>query len=203
MGIVVLPAIGLYLLISVAVAIGTFRYARKHSKNAKLWGCSAALVMYLLVFWDHIPTLIAHKYYCEKEAGFWVYKTVDQWKVENPGVMETLVNNKGAPSQFEVFDDGHGDKNTYLLNGRFNWVVIKQDMSGLLSIIRTEQEVKDTKKNEILARYVDFSAGNSVKNTVGPPGPLKFWLSNRHCSDGGYNQDALRDFRNNFMGAEK
>ena len=24
------------------------------------------------MFWDHIPTVVAHKYYCEKEAGFWV-----------------------------------------------------------------------------------------------------------------------------------
>jgi hypothetical protein len=203
MGLVVFGAIGLYLLISVAVVIGAISYANKHGKSAIRWGCGAALVMYLLVFWDHIPTLIAHKYYCEKEAGFWVYKTVDQWKAENPGVMETLVNNKGAPSNYEVFDDGHGDKNTYLLNDRFNWIVIQQDMSGLLSIIRTEQEVKDTKKNEILARYVDFGSGNSVRNTVGPPGPLKFWLSNRHCNGGDYNQGLMYSFEGSVRGRTK
>ena len=111
--------------------------------------------------------------------------------------------NKGTPSRYEIFDDGHGKVNAYLLNDRFNWIVTQQDISSLLPIIRTEQQVKDVVKNEMLARYVDFAAGNSVKNTVGPPGPMKFWLHNGHCVGGGNNQDALRNFRNFFMGAEK
>jgi hypothetical protein len=205
MGLVVFGAIGLYLLISIAVVIGAISYARKHGKSAIRWGSGAALVMYLLVFWDHIPTVVAHRYYCEKEAGFWVYKTLDQWKAENPGVMETLPtpSKTGSPTRYEAYDDGHGKRDTYLLNDRFNWIVSQQDKSILLPVIRTEHEVKDIKKNEILARYVDFSTGNSVKDTVGPPGPLKFWLSNRHCLSGGNNQDALRNFRDNFYGSKK
>lgn len=202
-GLMVLLAIGVYLLISFAVMRWTVGYARKNGKSAKHWGWSAALVMFLIPFWDWIPTVATHQYYCATEAGFWIYKTPDLWKRENLGVMETLVANKGAPSRYEVFNDGHGERNTYLLNDRFNWIVTQQDISSLLPIIRTEQEVKDVQKNEVLARYVDFGSGNSVKNTVGPPGPLKLWLRNSSCIDGGINQDSLRNFRNNFMGAEK
>jgi len=190
MGFVIIVAMGLYLLISIGVVTSAISYASKHGKSALRWALSAALVMFLIPGWDWIPTVAAHKYYCEKEAGFWVYKTLDQWKAENPGVMA----NKGAPSRGETFDDGHGKTATYLLNDRFNWIVTQQDISGLLPIIRTEQKVKDAQKNEVLARYVGFGAGNSVKNNSGPQGPLKFWLHSGHCSGGEMNKSKLIHF---------
>ena len=142
MGFVILMIIAAYLLISAGVVAGAITYARKRGKSAIRWGLSAALVMFLIPGWDWIPTVVAHKYYCEKEAGFWVYKTLDQWKAENPGIAETLVANKGGAARGETFDDGYGKTATYLLNDRFNWIVTQQDISGLLLIIRTEQQVK-------------------------------------------------------------
>ena len=90
MGLVVFAAIAVYLIVSIAVVAFSARAAKKKGRSPWRWGGGAALVMYLLVFWDYIPTVVAHKYYCEKEAGFWVYKTVEQWKAENPGVAEVL-----------------------------------------------------------------------------------------------------------------
>jgi hypothetical protein len=203
MGFVVFAVMGLYLLISIGVVTGAIAYAKREGRNVKRWGWGAALVMYLIPFWDWIPTVAMHQYYCATEAGFWVYKTPEQWKKENPGVMETLVANKGAPNRNEQFDDGHGKTDIYLLNDRFNWIVTQQDFSSVLPIIRSEQQVKDTKTNEVLARYVNFSTGNSVKNTFGPPGPMKFWLHSGHCSGGGQNQDALRNYRNIFFGEQE
>ena len=199
MGFVIFVAMGVYLLISIGVVAWAASHAKKNGKSAKHWGWGAVLVMYLIPFWDWIPTVATQQFYCAKDSGFWVYKTLDQWKAENPGVMEILVANKGAPSRYERFDGGHRETSTYLLNDRFNWIVIQQDISFLLPIIRVEQQVRDVKDGEVLARYVDFGSGNSVKNTVGPPGPLKFWLHSGHCSGGGNNQDALRNFRDSFI----
>jgi len=202
-GLAYLVAFGVYLLISIVMVRGAIDYARKNDKSAKKWGFGAAFVMYSIVFWDWLPTVAVHQYYCAKESGFWVYKTLDQWKAENPGGMERLPapNPKGSPTKYEPFDDGHGKRNIYLLNDRFNWIVSQQDTSALLPIVRIEQVVKDVQKDEVLARYVDFGAGNSVKNFDGMP--LKFWLHNGNCSDGGRNQDALRNFRDNFYGSTK
>ena len=202
MGLVVFAVMGLYLLVSIGVVKGAIAYAREKGKSARRWGWSAALVMYLIPFWDWIPTVAMHQYYCATEAGFWAYKTPEQWKKENPGVIETLVANKGAPSRSEQFDDGHGKTKVFLLNDRFNWIVTHQDFSGALPIIRSEQQVKDAKTNEVLARYVDFATGNSVKNTIGPPGPLKFWLNSGYCgNDRNFGLFIL--FKRNFDGAEK
>ena len=86
----VLLAIGLYLLISVLVVRGCIGYARRNGKSVMRWGCGAILAMYLIPFWDLLPTVIANQYNCASNAGFFVYKTIDQWKVQNPGVLETL-----------------------------------------------------------------------------------------------------------------
>jgi len=205
MGLVIFMVMGVYLLISLGVVAGAVVYAQKHGKRAWLWALAAAFVMYNLVFWDWIPTVVAHRYYCEKEAGFWVYKTLEQWKAENPGVMETLPaqSKTGSPTKYEQFDDEYGETTTFLLNERFNWVVTQQDTFRLLPIIRMEQQVKDVKKNNVLARYVDFGTGNSVKNKVGPPGPLKFWLRNGHCNGGDRNSSLMWQFTEQFYGSKK
>ena len=161
------------------------------------------MAAYLLVFWDHIPTVLLHNYYCKKEAGFWVNKTLDQWKAENPGVMETLIASKGEPFRHEPFDDGHGKMDTYLVNDRFTWMVTQQDIFTWLPIIRTEWQIKDIQEDEILARYVDFGTGNSVKNTAGPPGRLKFWLSDPYCVNGEDRAIRSARFFRQFAGAER
>ena len=185
-----------FLLVFVVV-VSIVLYATRNKKSGWKWGWGAALLVYLAVFWDHIPTVVAHRYYCEKEAGFWVYKTLDQWKAENPGVLETLVANKGAPSTRK--GDAQNFTDTYFLNQRFNWVV-KKDGPFLLNRWRREQRVEDSKTGEVLARYVDFSTGNG--NISGEP-PIKFWLQNGHCIGGDHNQGMMYSFEHNLKGAEK
>lgn len=184
-----LVLIGITFLVVVPLAVG---YAAKHGRSKWRWGIGAFLLVYLPIFWDFIPTVAVHQYYCAKDSGFWVYKTLDQWKTENPGGMEGFVANKNAPQSQERFEDGLTE--TYRLNDRFNWIIIERDISSLLPVMRFEQQVKDVKKNEVLARYVDYATGNSVVHTIGPPGPLRFWLRNGNCSDGAINKSRLIHF---------
>jgi len=101
MGIVIIGVMGLYLLISIGVVAWAINYAKKNGKSAKRWGWGAALVMYMIPFWDWIPTVATHQFYCAKDSGFWVYKTFDQWKAENPGVIGTLTTQQVPPHLFE------------------------------------------------------------------------------------------------------
>ncbi len=179
MGLVILGALALYLLVSIFVVIGAIKHAKNNGKSTKRWGWGAVLVMYLIPFWDWIPTVAVHQYYCATESGFWVYKTPDQWKAENPGVAETLVANKGASSKRQGDMTNYTD--TYFLNQRFNWVV-KKTGPLLLNRWRWEKEVIDTNTNEVLVRYVDFSTGSGFIG--GPPRMLRFWLQSEHCVGG-------------------
>lgn len=182
----------LYLVVLVMVTRSAYRWAtRKEMSKRSRWLAAAGgfSLVYLPVFWDHIPTLVMHKYYCEKEAGFWVYKTLEQWKAENPGVMETLVANKGAQSK------RHGDMqnytDTYFLNQRFNWLV-RHNGPYLFNRWRHEQEVIDAKSREVLARYIDFSTAQ--KNRKAGWSGWKFWLDRRHCIGGAMNGGRLSTF---------
>jgi hypothetical protein len=87
----------LYLIVGYIYWFVSSFLTRKAASAAKIrgiagwkWGLPMAVLMYHLVFWDLIPTFVTLEYYCMTESGYWVYKTPEQWKVENPGVAETL-----------------------------------------------------------------------------------------------------------------
>lgn len=180
MGLVIVVALALYLLISIFVVIGAVKHAKKNGKSAKRWGWSAALVMYLIPFWDWIPTVAVHQYYCSTEAGFWVYKSVDQWKQENPGVMEKLVPRSIATVRIrdERIDENNW-KSSHELNDRFEY---SYEHRGPLPMYRwgTEVTLKDGKTNEVLVRSIDFYTAQ-IRSGGGWRG-WKFWLSMDHCS---------------------
>ena len=73
-----------YLLVSIAVIWIAYRFTKYHYERGWIGGWVAAFIMYNLVFWDLIPVLVMHKYYCATQAGFWVYKTPEQWVKEYP-----------------------------------------------------------------------------------------------------------------------
>lgn len=198
MGLVVFAVMGLYLLVSIGVVKGAIAYAREKGKSAKRWGWGAALVMWLIPFWDWIPTVAMHQYYCANEAGFWVYKTPEQWKKENPGVMETLVANKAYLSSHE--GDMANYTTTNFLNSRFN-LVVKQRGPLVLHRWLREDTLIDTKTSEILARYVDFSTSQQ-RRQAGWSG-WKFWLDSRQCIGGLDKAVESGNFVNQFRGAEK
>lgn len=203
MGLILIPAFALYVLISIITVVCVIIFARKRKKNVWLWGGCAAFIMCNLIFWDWIPTVAVHEYYCSSQAGFWVYKTADQWKVENPGVLETLPKPRptGSPLESTKFDDNHGERDIFHRNDRFDLIVTRQDLFDLLPIIRKEEELKDVKKDEVLARYVDFSAGHTIRHKSDRlPGGIKIWLNNENCNGGRINEDAFWTFSENFNG---
>lgn len=172
-GLAILVVFALYLLISTGVVAWAIHYARKNGKSAKRWGWGAAFVMYSIVFWDWIPTVVAHKYYCEKEAGFWVYKTLDQWKAENPGVMEGLIYNKTMPPTQTSYGPAA------ILNQRFVYF-LRYDGPFLFNRWRIETEIRDSKNGEVIAREIGFSTSQE-RRQAGWSG-WKFWLDSERCS---------------------
>lgn len=118
-GLAVLLVMLAYLLFSILVVRRSVRYAIDRGKSAKRWGWGAAIVIFLIPFWDWLPTVAIHQYFCATEAGFWTYKTPEQWKRENPGVMETLAMSH-LPSDAYCDKTGksvcwNSDDNTYHL----------------------------------------------------------------------------------------
>lgn len=154
MGVVVFGAVTVYAIAIVAAMWFAYRWAAKRAySRTKRWlaAMGGFLLVYLPVFWDQVPTLIAHEYYCEKEAGFWIYKTVDQWKAENPGVAETLDRSLAT----KLYDPSRS--NRFWSTQRF-YVDISRSPE-FHAIGRTEQVFIDAVTREPLARGINFWRG--------------------------------------------
>jgi len=172
-GLAVLVVFGVYLIISFLVVRQAISHARKNGKSAKRWGWGAAFIMYSIVFWDWIPTVAVHQYYCAKDSGFWIYKTLDQWKAENPGVMEALVYKKDIPH----IQTPYG--RAIVLNQRFLHIY-RYEGPLPFNRWRMETEIRDSKNGEVIARAVDFSTSQE-RRQAGWTG-WKFWLNSERCS---------------------
>lgn len=157
---VLMAAFAVYLIISILVVIGVAALAKKRGRSPFRWGIVAALAMYHLVFWDFIPTYVVYKYYCNTKAGFWVYKTPEQWKAENPGVAETLTW-RDRSRKYSAPGVAHG----YYLNERIIWIRKKAKKNNLLTAGYTERLLVDVKNNEVLVKQIYIWAGDS--------GPIK------------------------------
>jgi len=177
----------------VAMSIAT-GYAKRTGRNKWRWGLIGFLVVYLPIFWDWIPTVVTHQYYCATEAGFWVYKTPEQWKSENPGVMEGLTTQR-------VWQHDHaGGGDVVHINQRFD-LVYKKEGELFLHRWRWQRKLVDTKTNETLAQYVDFSTGNGF--ITSPDIPLKFWMQNGYCYGGRDKAIKFGELTIQFKGVEK
>lgn len=189
-----LVIIGLTFLVVIPMAVA---YAKRTGRSKWRWGVGAFLLVYLPIFWDWIPTVAVHQFYCAKESGFWVYKTLDQWKAENPGVIETLTTQRVWPRQH--VGDMKNYASTAIVNQRFNYVN-KKSGPFLFNVWQHDQEIFDSKTSTVLAKQIDFSTGNG--NVGGEP-ELRFWMHSDNCFGGRDKAIAFVKYFNQFKGAEK
>ncbi len=161
MGLMVLMFFTVYLLASVFVTKKAASWAKANNKKPWLWGGLAAFVMYNLVFWDLIPTLVMHKYYCDTQAGFWIYKTPEQWMKENPQMKEGVdYREQGSDLKIEKIDKGNILR--IFLNQRSPVITESIDiaMLPLLHITKKEHSLIDTKQNYLLVKKISFTTGS-------------------------------------------
>ncbi|WP_321532219.1 hypothetical protein [uncultured Desulfuromonas sp.] len=165
-GLMILAAFALYLALSYWVVSCTVKWARRTGHGVKRWAAAAILFMYLLMFWDHIPTLLLYHYYCDTKAGFWVYKTPEQWKTENPGVAETLTWRENSPSySAENIDMG------YRLNERFAWVWQKSK-TPIFPVGFTAESIVDLNTDTTVVKRINVWAGYTGSNEL-----FRFWTA--------------------------
>jgi len=190
-GLAYLAVGGVYLALTVWLTKRAAQAAKRRGIAGWKWGLPVVLAMYLLVFWDWVPTVVAHRYYCAKYAGFTVYKTLEQWKAENPGVAETLVPKEGTESAVV------GNTTTYELNQRFAWDMVRDPM--VLGIKKTDSKVVDKETGEVLAQYIDFST-DIRPITVGARSlrDYKFWMASESCESDVASRTRFYEFESTF-----
>jgi hypothetical protein len=128
--------------------------------------------MYLLLFWDHIPTVLAHKYYCSTIPEAKIFKTFDQWQAEHA--------NEPRPTPVSGSDgirrDSHGNR-VSMANSRFGSRVLGDKVGPLITGV-TRWQVIDVQNEEVLVEHTEVS---SFPGRTGF-GQWKLWLSQELCS---------------------
>ena len=165
--------------------IWTYRNRRRHGKSDAVsfaWAVGAVVVLSLPIAWDAIPTWIAFEYYSNKEAGVKVFKTLEQWKAENPGVAETL-QPFGSNDKRAQHENLGNNKFRTPLNDRF--VYDDQYFDKLiLSVYANRLALIDLKKNEVLVSYIEVGSGNAGGFASGGSGWWAFWLIHDRTENG-------------------
>ncbi len=176
-GLIALIVLGGLLALAIWVFLWTHKTMQGNGRSgavATAWAFGAVLALSLPITWDAIPTWIAFKYYAHKEAGLTVFKTLEQWKVENPEVAETL----------EPYGKDYNDPRTkaielavnktrWMLNARFSFD--REIQNPVLGVHLVHQDIVDTKTGELMVRFSGAGSGNSGGLALGGTGWWKFW----------------------------
>jgi len=122
--------------------------------------------------------LFLHQYLCATKHGMWIYKTVDEWKRENPGVAENLVANDSI-----VHTNVEGSARGYMLNDRFSWEIKHREYPApFLPVSTREEYIMDNESREIVGRYVRVSSGYGSPMVGGALNSWKTWLKMPSCN---------------------
>jgi hypothetical protein len=172
-----------YASVSALVISKSYQFTKSRYSKGWIGGWLAALFMYNLVFWDWIPVYVMHKYYCSTEAGFWVYKSPEQWIKENPDMVGKQWGDAfEKPS--ETIDE---HTRRYWSSDRvFMDVIQVRDYNN--SIGRGERVLVDKSTGDILARAIEFYRGSPSALALGANSlsDYKVWLGlgRRNCGPG-------------------
>ena len=175
-GLIAIIVLGGLLLLAGWVFMWTYRAKRSKGKSdavAFSWAVAAVVALSLPITWDAIPTWMAFEYYSNKEAGNKVFKTLEQWKEENPGVAETLVPYGFKDKRGELKNLGN-NKFRYPVNDRFAYDSSKVNL--FLSVYAVRYEVIDRNNEAVLVRHTGVVSGNSGGLATGGSGWWAFWL---------------------------
>ncbi|HSI22052.1 MAG TPA: hypothetical protein VK959_03410 [Methylophilaceae bacterium] len=199
----------LYLLISVFVVGGVVGWAKRNNRRKWFWGGITAFLLYNLIFWDFVPTLLAHKYYCETEAGFWVYKTPEQWKSSLGGKAENLIPFGKTIEQMPLVVINPGTDSAIgvrKVNERVYKAFDIREIDNIFPIQKQTTYFADFDGKEKLAELIDFSSGYGNPMTTGGILGFKSWLSRDGCDSAVMYQEKSKyeQYLNNLiaLGAE-
>ena len=163
-----------YGLVSVFVIHKSYNFTKTRYSKGWVGGWLAALIMYNLVFWDWIPVYVMHKYYCSTQAGFWVYKSPEQWIKENPA----MVGQKWGNDYIKPIERlSNNNWRIWYSKSVYGETISQPEYSGGL-LRRNEERLVDARSGDILSRVVQFEKINESALSVGNATvrDFKIWL---------------------------
>jgi len=187
-GLLYLVAFAVYLLVAFLIVRATVRWAKRTGRSPTKWGWVSALAIYLLVFWDHIPTLVAHEVLCRTVPEVKIYKTFEQWRAEHAGEARPAAIAPGRGFQ----KDREG-RYVSLANSRFGLRSLSRNI-GPLSTHITRYQLIDYTTEEVLLERFGVGSGHGSLGASSSWQAMKVWLDLGTCwpSSTIYNVESLK-----------
>lgn len=163
-GLMLLGAGALYFGLMFLVMRGAWRLGRADGGSklrASAFAFLGFLVVYLPIFWNHVPVLLAHRSMCAEDAGFKAYVTPEQWIAQNKEAIGKLtkqdVEKHSRDAKTTSIANGFDEYSFFagLLNSRFR--ITYQSILNV-KIRKVEQETLDARTGQILATLTNYSA---------------------------------------------
>lgn len=176
LGLMYLGAAALYLAVVYVAMRWAWRAGRAGGGSwvkASGYAFAGFLVVYLPVFWNHIPVLLIQRARCAEDAGFTVFVTAEQWGRRNREVLQTLRGtdldkttvSRVLPSGFSRYEFFGG------LLARETRTNVERRLG--MQFTRSESRLVDARTGELLTLRIGYA--------VGPRDDVRFWLTGHSC----------------------
>lgn len=176
LGLMYLGAAALYLVVLILVVHWAWRAGRVNGGSlvkASAFALLGFLVVYLPVFWNHLPIVLTHRSMCTNDAGSKVYVTPQQWVDANRERivdlrsvdLEKATPSRALPSGFarsEFFGGYLASESRATEERRFG-----------MQFIRAESRLLDVRTGTVMISEVGYS--------VGPREDARIWLLWHTC----------------------
>jgi hypothetical protein len=190
LGLLVMVAFAFYLTALIAVTVGAGYFVRSRYGWSKKVGRLASFLAFCLmtvpIFWDWLPSSIAYYSYCNNEAGVTQYKTLAQWRAENPGAYENLriftdedrEERKALEKTLHIERNGRKIAVLSMTTPRFGTYAYRTKLPW--TITKWTTEFIDEEKDELIVKSVEFTAGPGNVLEMGGDS-YKIWLNQPYC----------------------
>lgn len=166
----------LYFGLMLGVMIWAWRKGRGNGgsvRRAMAFAAIGFLLVYLPVFWNHLPVMLTHHAMCAKDAGFNAYVTPEQWLTQNRDELAKLSRedvqrttaSRVLPDGFSRYEHFGGLLATESSSER-------STLYGVL-VVRVESRLRDTRTNALVASQVDYQLGQHDD--------ARLWFAGRSC----------------------
>jgi hypothetical protein len=170
----------LFLVVYGALMIGAIRYGwRRGRRNggskrkAAAFASLGFLVVYLPVFWNHVPVLLRHQWLCASDAGFTQYVEPSAWRADHANEIRELSPERAHGFETRREADGSYVWRIYggLLDSRS---VNKRSFFLRVPVIRKEEQLLSTADQQLLAKQVNYLL-------VGARDDIRSWIFPASC----------------------
>jgi len=161
-------------------------------KRAAAYAFIGFLIVYLPLFWDHIPTLLMHRYYCSKDAGLTVYVSPEQWISDHQNEVDQL-----KIPFLEEINTGTiykpGGWSGHLVNRKVLYLNKTEQVGwGRLYVNRSEARLVDA-NDSVLVKAIGYGYSEQL-----PSGGLRLWMKTGSCRTGNDYWASFSQIRNSL-----